>query len=40
MRSGALKKLPVYHEIIADLEQWKRYWKAENPKNQLEWEFC
>ena len=40
MRSGALKKLPVYHEITADLEQWKRYWEAENPKNQLEWEFC
>ncbi|ASF41805.1 hypothetical protein [Capnocytophaga endodontalis] len=40
MRSGSLKKLSVYHEITADLEQWKRYWEAENPKNQLEWEFC
>ena len=40
MRSGALKKLPIYDEIIADLTQWKRYWEAENPKNQLEWEFC
>ena len=40
MRSGALKKLSIYYEITADLEQWKRYWEAENPKNQLEWEFC
>ena len=40
MRSGALKKLPIYDEIIADLIQWKRYWESENAKNQLEWEFC
>ena len=40
MRSGALKKLPIYDQIIADLIQWKRYWESENAKNQLEWEFC
>ncbi|AVM50032.1 hypothetical protein [Capnocytophaga sp. oral taxon 878] len=39
LRSGALKKQPIYNEIINDLQEWKIWWEKQHPKNRLIFEF-